>query len=99
MKSPNISEYDLSPYIDELHLSAKTQDRAAAILMDAERAGLTLRKTPESLMAAALYIACILEKERRTQGAIAQVTGVSANTIQTRYKQLVHELKIKSSSS
>ncbi len=98
MKSPRISKYDLSPYVGELELSSRTRVRAAAILVDAEQAGLTARKAPESLMAAALYIACILEGERRTQGDISQVIGVAANTIQSRYKQLVQELHIKSKS-
>ncbi len=99
MKSVKISEYDLSPYIRELQLSAKTQELAENILVDAEQAGLMLRKTPESLMAAALYIACILDKERRTQEAISQVIGVSASTIQVNYRRLVKELQIKSSST
>ncbi|MFX1318141.1 MAG: hypothetical protein ACFE9O_03250 [Promethearchaeota archaeon] len=97
MNSPEISEYDLAPYIDELRLSSKTRERAQLILIDAEQAGLTVRKAPESLMAAALYIACILENERRTQEAIGQATGVSASTIQTGYKQLVRGLSIQSS--
>ena len=99
MKNPKISEYDLAPYVEELQLSSRTQKCAEAILVDAEQAGLTARKAPESLMAAALYIACILEGERRTQGDISQVIGVAANTIQSRYKQLVQELHIKSKSS
>jgi len=99
MKSPQVSEYDLAQYVDELRLSSKTRKRAQVILRDAEQEGLTSLKAPESLMAAALYIACILEGERRTQGDIGQVTGVSAKTIYTRYKQLVQKLHIKSKSS
>ena len=99
MNGLKISGYDLSPFVDELQLSSRTQKRAEAILVGAAQAGLTARKAPESLMAAALYIACILEGERRTQGDISQVIGVSANTIQSRYKQLVQELHIKSKSS
>jgi transcription initiation factor TFIIB len=92
----NSSGVDITSYVSQLELSSKTQKRAESILVDAEKAGLTSRKAPESLVAAALYIAGILEGERRTQEKIGQVTGVSPQTIQTRYKELVHELKIRS---
>jgi transcription initiation factor TFIIB len=91
-----IFDYDLSSYVDELKLSAETRKRAEAILVDAVQAGLTSRMAPESLIAAALYIACILGDERRTQEQIGQVTRVSTHTIQTRYRQLVHALQIQS---
>ena len=96
MSLTNQSQYNISPYVNQLQLSSNTQKRAEAILFDADRVGLTSRKNPESLIAAALYIACILEDERRTQKKIGQVTGVSPQTIQTRYRQLVHELEIRS---
>ena len=90
------SIFNLTPFINQLKLSPKTQKRAKAILVAAERTGLTARKAPASLMAAALYIAGILERERRTQQLIGQVTGVSATTIQTRYRELVHALNLRS---
>lgn len=99
MNMSNYSQYEVAPYSKKLQLSLNTQKRAETILMDAEQAGLTARKTPESLIAAALYIACILEDERRTQGQISQATGVSPHTIQIRYKHLVHNLRIQSASS
>lgn len=90
------SWFNVTPYINLLDLSSKTQKRAEAILTEANRAGLSVRKTPESLIAAALYVACILEEERRTQKQISQVTGVSLTTIQVRYRELVHKLDIRS---
>jgi transcription initiation factor TFIIB len=96
MKNLTRSGYDLSRFIHQLELSSSTQDRAEAILIAAEQAGLTSRRTPAGLMAAALYIAGILEGERRTQQVISKVTGVSTTTIQTRYRQLVLELDIRS---
>ncbi|MFW9935399.1 MAG: hypothetical protein ACFFDU_07860 [Candidatus Thorarchaeota archaeon] len=99
MNVSNYSQYDIALYRKKLQLSLNTQKRAKAIIMDAQQAGLTARKTPESLIAAALYIACILEDERRTQSQISQATGVSPHTIQIRYKQLVYDLKIQSASS
>lgn len=96
MKTSTISEFNLTPFIEKLELSSTTQERTKALLVAAEQAGLTNRKTPEGIAAAALYVACILEGERRTQKAIGQVTGVSTATIQTRYRQLVRELNIRS---
>ncbi|MFX1577293.1 MAG: hypothetical protein ACFFCF_08960 [Promethearchaeota archaeon] len=99
MNEFNYSQYDIATYSKKLQLSLKTQKRTKTIIMDAQQTGLTTRKTPESLIAAAIYIACILEDERRTQRQISQATGVSPHTIQIRYKQLVHDLKIQSASS
>ncbi|MFW9985363.1 MAG: hypothetical protein ACFFDJ_02240 [Candidatus Odinarchaeota archaeon] len=96
MTFSNQPQHDISSYVNQLQLSPNTKQRAEVILLDADRVGLTSRKAPESLIAAALYIACILEDERRTQKQIGQVTGVSPHTIQTRYRQLVHELEIRS---
>ena len=96
MKNLARSNFDLSRFIHLLELSSSTQDQAEAILIAAEQAGLTSRKTPASLMAAALYIASILEGERRTQQVIGQVIGVSASTIRTRYRELVYRLNIQS---
>ncbi len=96
MTFSNQPQHDISSYVNQLQLSPNTKQRAEVILLDADRVGLTSSKAPESLIAAALYIACILEDERRTQKQIGQVTGVSPHTIQTRYRQLVHELEIRS---
>ena len=96
MSTTSLSNYNLAPFVNELELSSRTRERAAAILIAADQAGLTERKLPASLMAAALYIAGILEGERRTQQTIGQVTGVSTTTIQTCYRELVHELDLRS---
>lgn len=93
---PTIRErFDITPYCRALDLSSATQIRAESILMDAEQARLTSRKTPQSLIASALYIACILEEERRTLAKISQVTGVSVGTVQRNYAWLVRELGIR----
>jgi transcription initiation factor TFIIB len=94
MKGYQLSEYDIT-YIDALNLSSKTQERAKTILVEAVHTGVTARKRSASLIAAALYIACILEGERRTQHTIGQVTGVSVHTIHARYQELVGVLAIR----
>ena len=87
--------FDLTPYCSALHLSSATQNRAEKILIDAEQAGLTSQKAQQSLIASALYIACILEEERRTLAEVSQVTGVSLGTVQRNYAWLVRELGIR----
>jgi transcription initiation factor TFIIB len=96
MKTPTNFALHLSAFVNQLVLSSKTQERAQMILNAAEQTGLTTRMAPKSLIAAALYIAGILEEERRTQKAIGQVVGVSASTIQKQYRELVHGLGIRS---
>jgi transcription initiation factor TFIIB len=46
------------------------------------------------LAAAALYIAAILEENRRTQCEIAQVAHVTEVTVRNRYKEMLTELNI-----
>jgi len=77
-----------------LGLSGNVLKRAAEILRKAKEKGITAGKDPAGLAAAAIYIASLLEDERRTQKEIAQVSGVTEVTVRNRYKELVRELKI-----
>jgi len=45
--------------------------------------------------AAALYIASVLEGEKRTQREVAEVAHVTEVTVRNRYKELVEKLNIK----
>ena len=69
-------------------LSAKTQRRALVILKRAEESGISADKEPMSLAAAALYVACILEGEDKTQKDLAEAAGVTEVTIRKRFKGL-----------
>ena len=60
----------------------------------AKEAGITAGKDPTGMAAAALYIAGILEDERRTQRQIAQVARVTEVTVRNRYKELVKQLQV-----
>jgi transcription initiation factor TFIIB len=51
-------------------------------------------KDPGGIAGAALYIAGILEDDRRTQREIANVSRVTEVTIRNRYKELVRVLGI-----
>jgi len=77
-----------------LGLSGNVLKRAAEILKRAKEKGITAGKDPAGLAAAAIYIASLLEDERRTQKEIAQVSGVTEVTVRNRYKELVRELGI-----
>jgi transcription initiation factor TFIIB len=77
-----------------LGLSGQTMRMAAEIIDKAKQLGLTAGKDPAGLAAAAIYIAALLNDERRTQKEIAQVAGVTEVTVRNRYKELTQELKI-----
>jgi transcription initiation factor TFIIB len=47
------------------------------------------------LAAAALYIACVMNDEKRTQKMIADAAGVTEVTIRNRYKSLKEALDLK----
>jgi len=72
----------------------KTQHTAVEILRRAEKMKTTAGKDPMGLAAAALYIACVLNREKRTQKMIADAAGVTEVTIRNRYKSLKESLKI-----
>jgi len=72
----------------------KTQQKAVEILRDATKAKTTAGKDPMGLAAAALYIACVMCDEKRTQKMIADAAGVTEVTIRNRYKGLKEALKL-----
>lgn len=66
----------------------KTQQKAVEILRRAGKLKTTAGKDPMGLAAAALYIACQMTDEKRTQKVIADAAGVTEVTIRNRYKGL-----------
>ncbi|MEM3437714.1 MAG: transcription initiation factor IIB [Nitrososphaerales archaeon] len=75
-------------------LSEKTKRRALEILKKAEEMKTSAGKDPMGLAAAALYVACVLEGENKTQKDIAEAAGVTEVTIRNRYKGLKAALKL-----
>ena len=69
-------------------ISEKTQRRAREILMKAEQMRISAGKAPMGLAASALYMACILEGEDKSQRDVAEASGVMEVTIRNRYKDL-----------
>lgn len=86
---------DLMPRISsDLGLAGKTTQTAMGIINDAGERGITAGKDPGGLAAAALYIAGIIEDDRRTQREIAEASNVTEVTVRNRYKDLARNLEI-----
>src|SRR3989338_2531804 len=77
-----------------LHLSPKTQNESLKILKKADISELTSGRGPAGIAAAALYVASLLNDEKRTQREVADVAGITEVTIRNRYKELIERLKL-----
>lgn len=95
VKVPLPLAHDLIPRLSsDLGVKGETTRRAAEIVAEAREKGITIGKDPGGIAGAALYIAGILEEDRRTQSDISRVTRVTEVTIRNRYKELVCSLGI-----
>ena len=81
-------------FATSLKLSPETQTRAVEILEKAQKAELTSGRGPTGIAAASLYVATLINNEKRTQREVADVAGVTEVTIRNRYKELLRELKL-----
>lgn len=84
----------ISRFASGLKLSGKCQSTARHILQVASKKGLTSGRGPTGVAAAALYLASVLEKERRTQRDIAKIAQVTEVTVRNRFKELISKLNI-----
>ncbi|TFG32457.1 transcription initiation factor IIB [Candidatus Thorarchaeota archaeon] len=92
---PLPSAKDLIPRVSsDLMLEGRTIKKATEIINQAKEKYVTIGKAPGGIAGAALYIAGILEEDRRTQREIAQASRVTEVTIRNRYKELVRVLGI-----
>ena len=82
----------ISRFASVLNYGPKTQSRGVEILSQALTLDLTSGRGPIGIAAAALYIAGLLEGERRTQRDISEVSGVTEVTIRNRYKEITSKL-------
>ncbi len=95
IKVPIPSANDLMPRISaDLALDGQTVQTAMNIINEAREKGITAGKDPGGLAAAALYIAGIIENDRRTQREIAEASNVTEVTVRNRYKDLANSLQI-----
>jgi transcription initiation factor TFIIB len=96
IKVPPTNPIDYVPrFVSELKLNGNVQNRSIEILRKAIEMGLTSGRGPTGVAAAAIYIASVIESERRTQRDIADITGVTEVTVRNRYKELVEKLDIR----
>ncbi|NQZ84219.1 MAG: hypothetical protein HRU03_00735 [Nanoarchaeales archaeon] len=84
----------ISRFASVLKYGPETQSRAVEILSQALSLELTSGRGPIGIAAAALYIAGLLEGERRTQRDISDVSGVTEVTIRNRYKEIIQKLDL-----
>ena len=75
-------------------MAERTQRRACEILRVAQAARISAGKDPMGLAASALYVACTLEGEQKTQKDVAEAAKVTEVTIRNRYKSLRQALGI-----
>jgi transcription initiation factor TFIIB len=84
----------VSKIAERTGISGKTQGLAIHILREARNKRAASGKDPMGLAAAALYIACLQNNEKKTQKDIAEAAGVTEVTVRNRYKTLKKQLKL-----
>ena len=92
---PTNPEDYISRFANSLRLSAKSQTETVKLLEKARKLGIVSGKCPTAAAAAALYIASLMNKEKRTQREVSEVSGVTEVTIRNRYNEFVRALKIR----
>ncbi len=81
-------------FSSSLRLSPKTQSKAVEIIEMAQKSELTSGRGPTGIAAAGLYVASLINGEKRTQREVADVAGVTEVTIRNRYKELLEKLDL-----
>lgn len=85
----------IARFASALKLSAETQSKAVEILELAQNSELTSGRGPTGIAAASLYVAALINNEKRTQREVADIAGVTEVTIRNRYKELLKKLNLK----
>jgi len=89
----NPADY-IARFASALNLSAETQSKAIEIIEQAQKAELTSGRGPTGIAAAGLYVAALINGEKKTQREVADVAGVTEVTIRNRYKELLDKLNL-----
>jgi transcription initiation factor TFIIB len=84
----------VSRFSSVLKLSPKTQNDALKVLKRAEEVELTSGRGPAGIAAAALYVAALINDEKKTQREVADIAGITEVTIRNRYKELIERLDL-----
>lgn len=89
----NPADY-IARFATALKLQADTQTKSVEIIEAAQNVELTSGRGPTGIAAAALYVAALINGEKRTQREVADVAGVTEVTIRNRYKELLEKLDL-----
>ncbi len=89
----NPADY-IARFASALNLSAETQSKSIEIIEQAQKAELTSGRGPTGIAAAGLYVAALINGEKKTQREVADVAGVTEVTIRNRYKELLDKLNL-----
>ena len=84
----------ISRFSSVLKLCPKTQNDALKILKKADKVELTSGRGPAGISAAALYVAALMNDEKKTQREVADIAGITEVTIRNRYKELIEKLDL-----
>ena len=85
LKITSAEDY-LARFCGNLSLSREVEILATRVVSKVEEFNLLPGRSPLSVAAAALYLACQVSQETRSQAEIAERTGVSASAISSSYK-------------
>jgi len=92
--TPSSPKDYISRFSSILHLTPKAQNEALKILKKADISELTSGRGPAGIAAAALYVAALMNDEKKTQREVADVAGITEVTIRNRYKELIDRLDL-----
>lgn len=94
----HLSPIDPANYVarfgSELDVSGEVRTKSIELIKKAQEKKLTSGRGPTGIAAAALYIAAVMEGERKTQREVAEVAHVTEVTVRNRYKELVEKLDL-----
>lgn len=79
-------------FASQLGISGETQALARRLIADSREKDLLAGRSPDSIVAAALYLASLLQEEDISQKKIADTVGVTEVTIRKGYRNLVEGL-------
>lgn len=89
---PTTPEHYISRFCSKLNLEHKTEKKAEEIIKQSSKKGIV--GGANCIAAAAIYLAAIVCKEKRTQKQIANITGVTDVTIRARAKEINEKLNL-----
>jgi len=91
---PTNAESMLWRLTSKLEITPRTQKEALAIVREVRAKKLDMGKSPMSIAAASVYLACLRTGERRTQQMVADVALTTPVTLRNRFREISQSLTI-----